>query len=109
MHRLFAILVVALSLATPLHAAHLVGGEITYTCIGSNQYEVRLRIYRDCFSGGAGFDNSVNFSVFNLGGTLVTNPSVPKGPTVSVPAGTAQYRYRDGLPECIGRIAQPLV
>ena len=88
MRRLFAILAVALSLTNPLHAAHLVGGEITYTCLGSNQYEVRLRIYRDCFSGGAGFDNSVNFSVFNLGGTLVTNPSVPKGPTVSVPAGT---------------------
>jgi hypothetical protein len=70
------------------YAAHLVGGEITYTCVGNNQYQVKLRIYRDCFSGGAQFDNTVNFSVYNLAGTLVTNPTVSKGPTVSVPAGT---------------------
>ncbi|MFM8565969.1 MAG: gliding motility-associated C-terminal domain-containing protein [Bacteroidota bacterium] len=86
MRRLLVLLAVTLSLASS--AAHLVGGEITYTCLGSNQYQVKLRIYRDCFSGGAAFDNSVNFTVYNLAGTVVTNPSVPKGPTISVPAGT---------------------
>lgn len=86
MRRIIAALALLASFASG--AAHLVGGEITYTCLGSNQYQVKLRIYRDCFSGGAAFDNSVNFSVYNLAGTLVTNPSVPKGPTISVPAGT---------------------
>jgi hypothetical protein len=69
------------------YAAHL-GGEIIYSCLGNNQYVVRLRIYRDCFPGGVAFDNTVNFSVYNVAGTLVTNPSVPKGPTVSVSSGT---------------------
>ncbi|MFZ9156238.1 MAG: hypothetical protein ACO22A_07790, partial [Schleiferiaceae bacterium] len=86
MRRIIAALALLASFASG--AAHLVGGEITYTCLGSNQYQVKLRIYRDCFSGGAAFDNSVNFSVYNVAGTLVTNPSVPKGPTISVPAGT---------------------
>lgn len=86
MRRLLVLLALTLGFAS--NAAHLVGGEITYTCLGSNQYQVKLRIYRDCFSGGAAFDNSVNFTVYNLAGAVVTNPSVPKGPTVSVPAGT---------------------
>ncbi len=86
MRRLLVLLALTLGFAS--NAAHLVGGEITYTCLGSNQYQVQLRIYRDCFSGGAAFDNSVNFTVYNLAGAVVTNPSVPKGPTVSVPAGT---------------------
>jgi diacylglycerol kinase (ATP) len=86
MRRIIAVLALLAGFASS--AAHLVGGEITYTCLGANQYQVKLRIYRDCFSGGAAFDNSVNFSVYNLAGTLVTNPSVPKGPTISVPAGT---------------------
>jgi len=86
MRRLLVLLALTLGFAS--NAAHLVGGEITYTCLGSNQYQVKLRIYRDCFSGGAAFDNSVNFTVYNLAGAVVTNPSVPKGPTISVPAGT---------------------
>ena len=63
MRKLFALLALLLGLVTPASAAHLVGGEITYTCVGTNQYQVKLRIYRDCFSGGAQFDNTVNFSV----------------------------------------------
>jgi len=31
-----------------LNAAHLIGGELTYECLGGNQYEVTLTIYRDC-------------------------------------------------------------
>ncbi|MEY3693280.1 MAG: hypothetical protein RL157_604, partial [Bacteroidota bacterium] len=76
MRRLLVLLALTLGFAS--NAAHLVGGEITYTCLGSNQYQVKLRIYRDCFSGGAAFDNSVNFTVYNLAGAVVTNPSVPK-------------------------------
>ncbi|MEY4460081.1 MAG: hypothetical protein RL429_70, partial [Bacteroidota bacterium] len=51
MRRIIAALALLASFASS--AAHLVGGEITYTCLGSNQYQVKLRIYRDCFSGGA--------------------------------------------------------
>ena len=36
-------------------AAHLVGGEISYLCLGNNTYRIKLRVYRDCASGGAQF------------------------------------------------------
>ena len=39
-------------------AAHIIGGEITYECLGNNQYEFTMRIYRDCASSGAIFDSA---------------------------------------------------
>lgn len=49
-----------------LSAAHLVGGEITYRCLGytnddpstnSRRYEFTINVFRDCFSGGSLFDS----------------------------------------------------
>ena len=71
-----------------LNGAHLVGGEITYTCSGGNSYEIKLRIYRDCNGNGAAFDQSVNFTIFDDQGNILFNPSVSKGATVQVPAAT---------------------
>jgi gliding motility-associated-like protein len=34
-----------------LKATHIVGGELTYRCLGNNRYEVRLDLYQDCVSG----------------------------------------------------------
>ena len=33
-------------------ASHVQGGDLTYTSLGSNQYRVVLKLYRDC-SGAA--------------------------------------------------------
>lgn len=38
-------------------ANHLVGGELTYECLGGNNFQINLIIYRDCYSDGAPFDN----------------------------------------------------
>jgi gliding motility-associated-like protein len=32
-------------------ATHIVGGEITYKCLGGNSYQIRLDIYQDCLGG----------------------------------------------------------
>ena len=74
--------------SSDLNAAHLVGGEITYTCSGNNSYQIKLRIYRDCNGGGASFDQSVNFTIFDDQGNVLFNPSVSKGATVQVPSAT---------------------
>ncbi|MEO1626710.1 MAG: PKD domain-containing protein [Bacteroidota bacterium] len=42
-------------------AAHIVGGEITYECLGQvdadrMRYRFTMKVYRDCFGGGAQFD-----------------------------------------------------
>ncbi len=58
-------------------AAHLVGGEMTYKCLGNNYYEITLIIYRDCFSTGAPFDPAAAISVYTQNGVLYTNSLVP--------------------------------
>lgn len=47
----------AIFFAQNAYAAHIVGGEITYECLGDNNYRFTLNIYRDCASGGAPFDS----------------------------------------------------
>ncbi|TVR78529.1 MAG: hypothetical protein EA412_08830 [Chitinophagaceae bacterium] len=44
-----------------LKASHAVGGDITYICLGNNQYEITLNLYRDC--AGIGAPNTVNLTV----------------------------------------------
>ena len=39
-------------------AAHIIGGDITYVCNGTGSYTFTLKLYRDCFGGGAPFDSA---------------------------------------------------
>ncbi|MBR9923157.1 MAG: T9SS type B sorting domain-containing protein [Bacteroidetes bacterium] len=57
-----------------LQASHIVGGDISYTCLGNNQYEIELSVFRDCFYGNpdAFFDDPASVGVFNQYGVLVT-------------------------------------
>lgn len=50
-----------------LQATHLIGGEITYSCLGSSQYEIKVTIYRDCGptnSNGTGFDGEGVITIY---------------------------------------------
>ncbi len=70
-----------------LFARHIVGGEITYQCIGqpdanTRTYEVKIFIYRDCFGNGALFDSDprsqtqFEMSIFR-GNELYRTPGIP--------------------------------
>lgn len=70
--------------AFSLRAAHIIGGEITYECLGwangdpssgLRSYQFYMNIYRDCQGGGAPFDG----------------PGAPYAATITI--------YRDGLSE----------
>ncbi len=50
---------------------HIIGGELTYECIGANQYEFSLKIYRDCGGEGAEYDDPAFLHIFNQNGTLL--------------------------------------
>lgn len=63
--------------AIGLEAAHLVGGELSYECLGNNRYEIRLVIYRDCASNGAPFDDPAIITVFNANNSIFDNLQVP--------------------------------
>ncbi len=43
--------------STNLFAAHIIGGVITYECLGGDNYKFTMKIYRDCLGGGAEFDS----------------------------------------------------
>lgn len=43
---------------------HIVGGEMNYRCLGNNQYEIQLTIFRDCDTGVPDFDDPASIGVF---------------------------------------------
>ncbi len=60
-------------------ASHIVGGELNYKCLGNDQYEISLVVYRDCFNGnpGAYFDNPAYIGIYNSSDVLVDSLSLP--------------------------------
>ena len=51
-------------------ARHLVGGEMTYTCLGNGDYEIQLLVYRDCLGGGGNFDPEASIAIYQCGATI---------------------------------------
>lgn len=73
-----------------LMANHLVGGEISYTCMGGFNYQIHLRIYRDCNSTGAPFDQQAAITIFRTSNqSIVSNLLVNKGANINLPATTS--------------------
>jgi len=62
-----ALLLVLPCLTTQLWASHIVGGDISYTCLGNDMYEIKLRVYRDCYNAlpGAIFDDPASVGIFD--------------------------------------------
>lgn len=50
-------------------AWHIIGGEIYYTSLGGNTYEITLKVYRDCNSTTP-FDNPAAIGVYSSSGAL---------------------------------------
>jgi hypothetical protein len=74
---------VLLSIAA--HATHIIGGELTYTCLGNDIYMVKLKLYRDCVTGMAPYDDPVSIGVFDGSNNLVTTLSIPFPGSTAVP------------------------
>lgn len=54
-------------ITTQTMASHIVGGEMTYVCLGNNTYEFTVNIYRDCIGGNPAAlesDNPAYISIF---------------------------------------------
>ena len=62
-----------------IQAFHIVGGEMTYRCTGTDTYEVNLFVYRDCHGDGAPFDNPAYLFVFDANGNLYEKVNMPLG------------------------------
>ena len=62
----FLILIFCTIWGNSLSATHIVGGDISYKCLGNDRYEIILTVRRDCFFGSAGapFDNPALVAYF---------------------------------------------
>lgn len=68
---LYTLCLVFFSIMWPvlLSAKHIIGGTITYECLGEvspgvRQYRFTMKVYRDCLGGGAEFDNPAEFAIY---------------------------------------------
>jgi gliding motility-associated-like protein len=58
-------------------ATHIVGGEIFYNYLGSNTYRITLKLYRDCLTGLAPYDDPATIFIFDNSGNFVDSISIP--------------------------------
>jgi gliding motility-associated-like protein len=110
-------------------ALHIIGGEMTYVCVGedpanpgSKLYIITMKVYRDCFGSGAGFDSApgsgttATVSVFKgnsanafiptifLNPPVITSidPSMDNNPCLIIPANVCVeegvYTFQVSLP-----------
>ncbi|MEM1323519.1 MAG: PKD domain-containing protein [Bacteroidota bacterium] len=47
-----------------LSARHIIGGDVTYECNGDGTYTFEMRVYRDCASSGAEFDDPAIVTIY---------------------------------------------
>lgn len=62
-----------------VHASHVMGADLTYTCLGPNQYEITLNVYRDCNGIDLNGPLTLNYSSAQCGvnSTLTLNQVGP--------------------------------
>lgn len=71
-------------------ATHLVGGYISYTCIGDSTYEIKMRVYRDCSrASNANFDTTATIYVTDEFFVGIDTLRVPRSPTRPVLVDTS--------------------
>jgi hypothetical protein len=66
MRRLFILLLV-LFISQSTFASHAAVGEITYSCLGPNQYQLPLQFYRDCVGAATGGVQNLSLSSASFG------------------------------------------
>jgi hypothetical protein len=59
--------------STDASATHSMGLDLTYKCVGNNQYEINLVFYRDCNGVGVGSVATVNWAAACGSGSLTLN------------------------------------
>ncbi len=65
--RLWILCALFLGMSTMGSASHFTGWDITYSCIGPNQYQVTVNIYRDCNGVALGNTQIINYSSASCG------------------------------------------
>lgn len=96
---------------TSLHATHIVGGEITYKCLGNNYYQIRLDIYQDCLTGepnAIADDTPALIGIFTTSGVPIDavdslSPTIPGGELV--PPNFSNSCVNNPPPTCVRKVS----
>ncbi len=66
------VMLMVLLLPSSAIASHIVGGDISYRCLGNDQYEVTLMVYRDCLNANpeADYDDPASIAIFDARNNL---------------------------------------
>jgi len=77
----FFSLVLGLLFSYQLSAEHIIGGEVTYECLGNGQYRVEYHLYRDCATDNTDFDDIafLTFFICDANGTCSDNNTQEDG------------------------------
>lgn len=81
MKRILTLSLLILLASFQAQATHISGGEIYYNCLGNNQYQVTLIIYRDC--AGVNLDPSFNATFSSPCDTFTVQVNTPNGVELS--------------------------
>lgn len=104
--RILLCCILFLGLNSYSYASHVMGSELTYTCVAPNQYEITLRVFRDCngismptsFSvaySGCGNSGSVSVSLQGSSDiTPVCSSQTSSCSGGSSPVGVEEYLYK---------------
>ena len=95
------VLLSAIALPTAVHATHIVGGEIRYRCLGNNQFEITLDVYRDCDTGIEPFDDPAYIAIYDGGNNLIESLAVPFIKDDTLSAGVFDDCFRAPSNVCV--------
>ena len=101
--RFILLVIIAVSfLPQTVEATHIVGGNMTYRCLGNDQYEVTLTFRRDCENGAndAPLDDPATFGIYDRFGSLQLTLGDELGRTF-VPIQTREVILADLNEDCI--------
>lgn len=75
-YNLLLIIAILIIVFSEVQATHIIGGDVTYKCLGGNLYEISLTVRRDCKNGNPPFDDPAAVGIFNRNGILQVNLGV---------------------------------
>ena len=75
--KLYIILFALIVFGNKINATHIVGGELNYRHLGGFFYELKLTVYRDCYTGVPPFDDPASIGIFDQNNVLVQQLLVP--------------------------------
>ncbi len=99
-------LLLVLGFSPPAKATHIVGGEVSYKCLGGNRYEITVNIYIDCINGdplAIEQDDPGLVSIYDGSNFrhLVVFDSITLNPKIDVPANFSNECITDYPRVCL--------